>query len=56
MRLGGFCIVEGSDVVTTDVPVVPRLLRGDLEGVSVGTVCGTVDDVDGGKSVLLADD
>lgn len=46
-----------ADVVTTDVPVVPRLLSDDdLETVSVGTGFGTVADVDGGKSVLLADD
>lgn len=49
-------MVEGADVVMTDVPVVPRLLSDeDFETVSVGTGLLVVV-VDGGKSVLLADD
>lgn len=57
MRLGVFWMVEGADVVTTDVPVVPRLLSDeDFETVSVGTGLFIVVVVDGGKSVLLADD
>lgn len=42
--------------MTTDVPVVALVSGKDLETVSDGTGFGIAADVDGGKSVLLADD
>ena len=47
---------EGTEVVMIELLVVPLLSNEDLEFVSVGTELDEAVEVDGGKSVLLADD